>query len=122
MQYTLFTIITGKSEDEWRDTVKFLEALQKDENNVVNVLHDADGEVAAIFVQMERQRKLYEKYGKLLQLDGTYRTTQAGFALYHLLIEDNNGSGQPVALFFLKEETTEAISACLKNFAEVKNY
>lgn len=85
----------------------------------MNVLHDADGEVAAIYVQMEKQRKLYKKYGKLIHLDGTYKTTQAGFALYHLLIEDNNGLGQPIALFFLKEEKTEAISACLRIFAEV---
>ncbi|KZS02819.1 Uncharacterized protein APZ42_034599 [Daphnia magna] len=58
--------LTGKSEDEWKDTVKFLQVLHKDENNVVHVMHDSDEEVAATFVQMERERKLYEKYGKLL--------------------------------------------------------
>ncbi|EFX65973.1 hypothetical protein DAPPUDRAFT_116791 [Daphnia pulex] len=30
----------------------------------------------------------------------------------------NNGDGQPVAKFFIKEETTESISACLKVFSE----
>ncbi|KZR99364.1 Uncharacterized protein APZ42_004797, partial [Daphnia magna] len=39
--------LTRKSEDKWKDTVKFLQVLQKDENNVVNVLHDSGGEVAA---------------------------------------------------------------------------
>lgn len=70
-------------------------SLQEDENHVVKVLHNADGEVVAIFIQLEKQRK-------------------------HLLIEDNNGDGQPVAKFFIKEETTEAISACLKVFSEVR--
>ncbi|KZR99533.1 Uncharacterized protein APZ42_004559, partial [Daphnia magna] len=84
----------------------------------VKVLDDGYGEVAAIFVQLERQRKLYQKYGKVLELDGTYKTTRAGFALYHILIEDNNGDGQPVAKFFIKEETIEAISECLRVFSE----
>ncbi|KZS01196.1 Uncharacterized protein APZ42_002218, partial [Daphnia magna] len=84
----------------------------------VKVLYDGDGEVAAIFVQLERQRKLYKKYGKVLELDGTYKTTRAGFALYHILIEDNNGDGQPVAKFFIKEETIEAIAECLRVFSE----
>ncbi|KZS02016.1 Uncharacterized protein APZ42_001107, partial [Daphnia magna] len=53
-----------------------------------------------------------------VEVDGTYRTTQAGFVLYHLLIEDDNGFGQPVAFFFIKEETTEAISECLQIFSE----
>jgi len=85
------------------------------------VLHDPEGEVTAIFVQLEKQRKLYKMYGKVVEVDGTYKTTQAGFALYHLLIEDNNGDGQPVAFFFIREETTEAISECLQIFSEVMN-
>ncbi|KAI9550671.1 hypothetical protein GHT06_004575 [Daphnia sinensis] len=53
-------------------------------------------------------------YARKKQLDGTYSTTQSGFALYHILIEYNNGDSKPVAFFFIKKETIEAISACLK--------
>lgn len=62
--------LTGKSDNEWRDTVDYL-------------------------------------------MD---KTTKAGFSLYHLLIEDNNGDGQPVAMFFMKEETVESIATCLQVF------
>lgn len=82
-------------------------------------MHNANGEVAAIYVQLDKQRKMYKTYGKVIDLDGTNRTTNAGFSLYHLLVEDNNGDGQPVAMFFIKEETTDAISACLQIFSEV---
>ena len=36
------------------------------------------------------------------------------------MIVDNNGNGQPVALYFTKEETTVAISECLRIFVEVQ--
>ncbi|KZR98168.1 Uncharacterized protein APZ42_006540, partial [Daphnia magna] len=101
-----------------RNTVDSLIDLQKNPNNIVKVLDDGDGEVAAIFVQLERQQKLYKKYGKVLELDGTNETTRAGVALYHILIEDNNGDGQPVAKFFIKEKTIEAIAECLWVFSE----
>lgn len=115
-----FFLSLGNLEDVWSNAVSFLDSLQ-DPNNVVKVLHDPEGEVTAIFVQLEKQRKLYKMYGKVVEVDGTYNIEQAGFALYHLLIEDNNGDGQPVALFFIREETTEAISECLRIFAEVMN-
>ena len=105
--------------DEWKQTVDLLVDLRADEKNIVKVLHDDNDEVVAIFIQMEKQHRLYQKYGTILQLDGTYKTTKAGFSLYHLLIEDNNGDSQPVALFFLKEETMEAISECLKLFSQL---
>ncbi|KAI9555984.1 hypothetical protein GHT06_018542 [Daphnia sinensis] len=110
--------LTGKSQDEWVDTVEFLQELQENPNNIVKVFQSSEKEIATIFVQVELQRKLYLKYGTVIQLDGTYNTTKAGFGLYHLLIHDNNRDGQPVAFFFIKEETTEAISECLQIFTE----
>lgn len=113
-------IFLGKPDNEWIDTVDYMMEQQKDHNNVIKVLHNSDGEVAAIFVQLEKQRQLYKTYGNVIELDGTYKTTKAGFSLYHLLIEDNNGDGQPVAMFLVKEETTDSISTCLEVFSEVE--
>ncbi len=76
--------------------------------------------MTAIFVLLQKQRRLYKKYEIVVKLDGTYSIGQSGFALYHILVEDNNGESQPVAFFFIKEETIEAISACLKVFADVR--
>lgn len=68
--------LTGKSANEWRDTVDYLMDLQKEENNVIMVLHDADGEVAAIYVQLEKQRQMYRTYGNVIELDGTLQNHQ----------------------------------------------
>ncbi|KAK4037527.1 hypothetical protein OUZ56_029559 [Daphnia magna] len=89
--------LTGKSANEWRDTVDYLMDLQKEENNVIMVLHDADGEVAAIYVQLEKQRQMYRTYA------------------------DDKGDGQPVAMFFMKEETVDSISTCLQLFSETND-
>ncbi|KAK4007321.1 hypothetical protein OUZ56_012481 [Daphnia magna] len=44
--------LISRHADEWKDVVYYLCGLQNDENNVFKVLHDADEEVAAIFVQL----------------------------------------------------------------------
>ncbi|XP_045025752.1 uncharacterized protein LOC123470097 [Daphnia magna] len=51
-------------------------------------------------------------------MDGTYKITKIGFSLYHLMIVDNNDNSQPIAWVFTKEETTVAISECLRIFVE----
>jgi hypothetical protein len=58
-------------------------------------LRNEENEVSAIFVLLEKQRKFYKKYGTLIELDETYKTTNAGFTLDHLLIHDNNGVVNP---------------------------
>jgi hypothetical protein len=83
------------------------------------VLQNSDDEVNAIFIQLEPQRKMYKNYGTVIEMDGTHGSNKSGFALYHLMIHDNNGASQPVAFFFIKEETKEAISECLQIFTEV---
>lgn len=39
--------------------------------------------------------------------------------LCSILIEDNFGLGQPVAYFFIREETTQSIMEGLQHFAKV---
>lgn len=44
----------GNTGDEWKDTVDLLLDLRKDPNNVISVPYDGDGEVTAIFIQLEK--------------------------------------------------------------------
>lgn len=55
-------------------------------------------------------------------MDGTYDTNNLGFSLYHLLGVDNNGESQPLAQFFTKTETKEALAEFLRIFTEVSKY
>lgn len=97
--------------NEWEETTSILSELHNDSGNTVHVHYDSEEKVvSSIFIQLHQQKQLYVKYGRVLQMDGTYKTNNNGFALYTLLCEDNNGTGQPIAFFFIKEETEMQIS------------
>ncbi|KZS03184.1 Uncharacterized protein APZ42_034156 [Daphnia magna] len=106
--------LTGNDEDEWQNTVTILRELEEENQqniqisgednkgnerskNVVQVVHEPNGEIHEIYLQTESQRKLYSKIGTVLEMDGTYGTNNVGFSLYHLLCEDNNSESQPGA-------------------------
>jgi hypothetical protein len=55
-------------------------------------------------------------------MDGTYDTNNLGFSLYHLLGVDNNSESQPLAQFFTKTETKEALAEFLRISTEVSKY
>nr|CAH0110833.1 unnamed protein product [Daphnia galeata] len=92
--------LAGISENKWKDTVDYLQKLHENPNNVIKILRNEENEVS---------------------LDGTYKTTNAGFTLDHVLIHDNNGVVNPSLFFFVKEETTEAKSKCLRIFMEIND-
>lgn len=92
---------------------------QVNPNNVTKVLQNSDDKFNAIFIQLEPQRKMYKNYRTFIDVDGTYNANKCSFALYHLIIHENNGAGQPIVLFFIKEETKKAKSECLQIFTEV---
>jgi uncharacterized protein YfbU (UPF0304 family) len=51
--------VTGKSDEEWKDVFGYISNLKNEENNVIKVLQDSE-EVAAIFFQLDKQRRLPE--------------------------------------------------------------
>lgn len=91
----------------------------KDEGDVVKVIHNDENVVTLIYLQLKEQPLMYQNFGEVIQLDGTYQVTKLGMTLYTLLLEDNFGKGQPVVYFFVNEETTENITCDLQLFAAV---
>jgi hypothetical protein len=51
-------------------------------------------------------------------MDATYRTTQYGLPMFVMTVVDNHGHGQPIALFFVQEETGDSIAEVLQIFKE----
>lgn len=60
----------------------------------------------------EKQRKLLERHGDMVLLDGTYRTTKYALALF-LMVVRTNVSYIPFVQFICVNETAEAISEAL---------
>jgi hypothetical protein len=107
--------------DEWQRTAEVLTKKREQPGYIVKVHYDADGIVSMIYLQTPSQRDMFCRYGKLLQLDGTYKITKVNFPLYTLLVEDSFGVGQPVAHAFLRNETTDDILQFLRYFAKVND-
>ena len=89
----------GLSSQVWSNTANLLAELSSNPENVVNVTTNENGEIRCLYIQFAAQRQLYQKYGEVLQLDGTHNITQLAMPLYTLLVQDNFGVGQPVAFF-----------------------
>jgi hypothetical protein len=93
--------------------------LRERPGNVVKIVHDENNKVVKIFIQSQEQRKLFKKFGEVVEIDGTYKVDKAGMPLYTIVIEDNFGIGQPICYMFLREETTASIFAGLEFFSKV---
>lgn len=98
-------------------TAQILNAYSHIAGNIVKVLYDETNTISLKYVQLSQQRDLYKNYGEVVLLDGTYNVDKLAMPLYTLLVEDNFGVGQPVAYFFIREETTEWIMEGLRIFA-----
>ncbi|KAK4028854.1 hypothetical protein OUZ56_021873 [Daphnia magna] len=112
--------MTRLSSNTWSATSEILANLGNNPENIVNVSTDDKGDIQCIFVQLADQRRLYQKYGEVLQLDGTHNITQLSMPLYTLIVQDNFGVKQPVGFFFVREETEALIAARLKYFCNTK--
>lgn len=89
----------GLSSQVWNNTASLLSELSNNPENVVSITTDDKGEIRCLFIQLAEQRKLYQKYGEVLQLDGTHNITKLAMPLYTLVVQDNFGVGQPDAFF-----------------------
>jgi hypothetical protein len=59
------------------------------------------------------------RYGNVLGMDATYRTTLYNLPMFIINVVDNHGHGQPVAMFFVQEESGAAIAEMLQVFKEL---
>ncbi|XP_045028527.1 uncharacterized protein LOC116920635 [Daphnia magna] len=110
--------MTGVSSEVWQSTTEILAKLTSNTENIVNVTSDEKGEIKCIYAQLSEQRRFYQRYGEVLQLDGTHSVTNTPMPLYTLIVKDNYGVGQPVAFFFKREETGATMAIGLKQFCE----
>jgi MULE transposase domain len=60
------------------------------------------------------------RYGNtILDMDATYRTTQYGLPMFVMNVVDNHGHAQPIAMFFVQEESGASIAEVLRIFKQV---
>ena len=78
------------------------------------VIYRSSGEERLLIIhQSEWQRHLLSRYGELVFLDGTYKTTRYAIPLYLLCVK-TNVAYMPVASVFIQHEDTDSIREALQ--------
>jgi hypothetical protein len=65
-------LIIGLPKDEWNNAAMLLQEYAKVEGNIIKVWHDDDNVIDLIYIQLKQQRKLYELYPEMTQIDLTH--------------------------------------------------
>ena len=85
------------------------------------IAHSEDNKFEALYMQTAEQRKIFAKYGEVLQLDAAYKTNNMRYPLFTLLVEDGDGLGQPVAFAIMAREDQSHVEGFLKYFGEAND-
>jgi hypothetical protein len=95
--------------------LKYLEENLKDKKvDVKHKINDKD-ELECLFVQTDYMEEWYNKYGYLMNIDGTYCVMVENFLLFHTVCQNENLNGVPVAYCFMKNETKENLEFFYEN-------
>ena len=82
--------------------------LQSDENNDFDIL----------YFQTSEMKQMFAKFPGIIFMDNTYNVCSEGFNLNAILVEDQDGSGKPVAYCFMRRETKESLERIIDIFCE----
>ena len=63
-------------------------------------------------------RQMASEFTRLVCLDSTHKTTQYGYSLFTLMVQDNHGQGVPLSYFISNDEDAESLRLWLE---KVKN-
>ncbi len=77
------------------------EAIQKQiaedgKDNFQFAFDETETKLYIMFYQTDEMRELYQHYGDILFIDGTYRVNINNYSIYLFVVEDNNGNSQVV--------------------------
>ena len=79
-----------------------------------DVIYRPPGEERLLLIhQSEWQKRLLSRYGEMVFLDGTYKTTRYTIPLYQLCVK-TNVAYLPVAVIFMQHEDTASIKEALQ--------
>ncbi len=105
--------------DDMQETLEKLEnSYRKDELAYLNISHDENKEIRCIFYQSGKQRELFQRFGTVLFVDGTYRLTDRGYILVPFVIIDGHGNSCLVAWSLISSEEKHVLMEALSCFKE----
>ena len=97
-------------------SVKVLE--KNDPHAFARICYSENQTVQVIFFQPSSCTKLFEKYGSVLMIDGTYNLTNRGFIVLTFAVIDNYSCTKLIAWAMLANEKAETLVAAMNLFKE----
>ena len=94
--------------------------IDQDNGNYFSFLYDNTPEknLLMIFYQNPRMKALYQRYGVILFIDGTYNVNKNKYAVYLIVVRDCHGHSQIVAWAVLAHERFVLIDTFFDVFAK----
>ena len=89
--------------------------LQCDKDARGGIIVNQDDQVSVVYYSSSHLQ-LFEKFPKVMMIDGTYNVNRSGMPLYSFMVEDGYGHGRTVFYAATANENTECISAIVKAF------
>ena len=77
--------------------------------------------IQAIFLQPSHCKALYENFGSLLLMDGTYKLTNIGFTTITIACIDNNFTAKLLSWALVSNETMDILVAVLNLFKDAND-
>ena len=94
------------------------EQTRKDPNGTTILQTDSNNDFDFLFFQTSEMKKMFAKFPEMFFIDNTYNVCSEGYILNAILVEDQDGSGKPVAYCYMKRETKETLEKIIDVFCE----
>ena len=103
--------------DEAQVTIDRLEEeMQRDQGSKGGIIVNENSELSIIYFASSHLLGLYEKFPKVLMIDGTYNVNKSRMPLYSFMIEDGNGHGRTVFYAATTDESAQHLRAIVQAF------
>ncbi|XP_055355045.1 zinc finger SWIM domain-containing protein 1-like [Paramacrobiotus metropolitanus] len=98
--------------EEHEILTEFLRELrQRDASGTFNVVvaEDETNALRIVFLQTTVMKQTFTRNPEVIFLDSTYRINMEHYTLYAMVVQDENGFGQPVAIGFVDNERADTL-------------
>ena len=92
--------------------------VDKDPNSTTILQSDENNDFDILFFHTSEMKQMFAKFPGIILMDNTYNVCSEGDILKAILVEDQNGSGKPVAYSFRRRETKESLEKIIDIFCD----
>lgn len=109
--------VNGRSQGKILDDV-LNELTQSDCNATTYLEIYEDRNLELLFIQTSDMKSMFERFPSMIFMDNTCNINVEGYTLNVILVDDEDGSGKPVACTYSRRETKEKLTRIMEIFGD----